>query len=1122
MLRVPLKQSDAIRLNNQNYTIDTVIGDGANCIVYSAYYTDNVGHKHRVNIKECYPYCASIKREGFKLIWEAEDEQQTALLSFRTAYEKLMTWQNESFAVSVFDLCEENNTLYIIMNADNGITFDKEKTASLHDILKTVKLLAHFVGRYHENGYLHLDIKPSNFLVYPRPSEHIILFDMDSVTSISDIKEGYIRSISYSDGWAAPEQKQGKIGKLCPATDIYSIGAILFEKILGRAVTAFDTGIFSDWNFEGELFDNVNPAIKRYLKDIFRKTLAASIKRRYQTTDHLIKILDQACKITLEGKPYLKSSFKGNAIDFIGRDEERKQIHQAFESGKRAVFLHGEGGIGKSTLAVSYGEKFEKEYDAILFLRYRDSLEELLHEINSHIHNFDEEDHSFKQLHRLLSPHILLIIDNFDIEIDQDEYLDEFLKLNAHLLFTSRTDFSSVCGGIVSQIEVCSLPYEQLMRLFSRKSGQQIRNDNEKVLFDRLLKKVDYNTYVVELLGCQIAASEYSLEELWESVSKGLVQLTEAEKIRVQKDGKNYKRTVPDIMRVLFRIADLSEARKQALRNLYMLRFLEVDRDTYFSMTYERNLDVLNDLAELGWVKHDAFNYWLHPLMEAMVQLEMPPNSANCYVIFHRINWIIDECVKYDGYGMADEIKHEDNCQFLCAFFLHADFGNREIRKMAIGWLFDMISNDYAGIGDLCNWWFRALYEKMLRAVLEYKLSSSDELKIRCIYFVAWAAEYGHLWLNADDRKNHEETREKELRASLNDMLRTAEKVSRDEFESDTISEVVGAISTYLSNISLYDIPQDCIRVVYDLDPESFGMEYYKREQYGLPLTDTEQAELDEYRASQTSNHEYTDEDRIEDESRECAKRFWASENKSEFAESIVNDKSIPYVERMERIESCIRDIYFRTAMGIEMDVDSYDWNMLKEVLEIEDEFLFSDEHNLLDYEGLYSWSEHVGSNIVHRLITYAVLNDSDEVDYCFTSIFNAIKREVERMIKREGHVLNRILMEFSFERPFGSAVNDLKFAVNSLMSVHRASYALPHLIQYAAGWRDFAGDDSEDLIPLYKTIVDCSIYALREDDVSEKSALELRGIREDYQKRIQQITDTSNYRIKPPEDDSL
>ena len=151
MLRVPLKQSDAIRLNNQNYTIDAVIGDGANCIVYSAYYTDNVGHKHRVNIKECYPYRASIKREGFKLIWEAEDEQQTAFGSFRTAYEKLMTWQNESFAVSVFDLCEENNTLYIIMNADNGITFDKEKPASLHDILKNIKLLAHFVWRYHEN-----------------------------------------------------------------------------------------------------------------------------------------------------------------------------------------------------------------------------------------------------------------------------------------------------------------------------------------------------------------------------------------------------------------------------------------------------------------------------------------------------------------------------------------------------------------------------------------------------------------------------------------------------------------------------------------------------------------------------------------------------------------------------------------------------------------------------------------------------------------------------------------------------------------------------------------------------------------------------------------------------------
>ena len=53
MLRYPLKQGDTIELNNKHITVDSVLGDGATCIVYSAYYKDNMGISHRVNIKEC-------------------------------------------------------------------------------------------------------------------------------------------------------------------------------------------------------------------------------------------------------------------------------------------------------------------------------------------------------------------------------------------------------------------------------------------------------------------------------------------------------------------------------------------------------------------------------------------------------------------------------------------------------------------------------------------------------------------------------------------------------------------------------------------------------------------------------------------------------------------------------------------------------------------------------------------------------------------------------------------------------------------------------------------------------------------------------------------------------------
>lgn len=325
MQRIVLPAGTVIQLNNREYTIIEPIGDGATCMVYSACYTDAAGYRHRVNLKECYPYHAKIIREQQNLHWQSNDEKTQCLSAFQKAYEKLMTWQNNS-TVKVFDLCEANNTFYIIMDADYGQPFDKDKDSSLHELLQTTLALTKTVQQYHRNGYLHLDIKPSNFLTIPETRELVILFDLDSVTTMEDIRSGKAQCVSYSDGWAAPEQKQGNLVKLGPATDLFAIGAILFEKVMGRQVSSTDMGVFADWDFEGELFEDVNPKIQQYLREIFKKTLSASVKRRYQNAAELVSVLEQ----TLDeiGKPYVISSIPDNSSNYVGRDQELTDIHK--------------------------------------------------------------------------------------------------------------------------------------------------------------------------------------------------------------------------------------------------------------------------------------------------------------------------------------------------------------------------------------------------------------------------------------------------------------------------------------------------------------------------------------------------------------------------------------------------------------------------------------------------------------------------------------------------------------------------------------------------------------------------------------------------------------------------
>lgn len=494
MSRIPLKQGDRVVSPKEQYIIQSVIGDGATGIVYDAIYYDSMGQSHTIRLKECYPFAAKVTRVETELHWENEQEKERNFNNFTAAYYKLMKRQNSNFAVRVFDLFETNGTTYIVMDANDGVTFDKDNAASLGEIIKTVKLLAYVVGEYHKNGYLHLDIKPSNFLVYTRPSEHIVLFDIDSVTAIADIRESKVQAVSYSKGWAAPEQMQGRLDKIGPATDIFAIGAVLFEKIMGRAVENSDIGIFAHWDMEGPLFEKVNPKIKRILRGIFQKTLSANIKRRYQTIEELLSSIDEAIYVCREGAPYIISDCPLPHKNFLGREKEIREISNAFSNGIQTVFLHGMGGIGKSELAKKFADIYATEYDTILYLEYKESLRDLIENIE--IQNFNDEN-KVKSLKRIFKEQkVLLIIDNFDISIDEDEYLNELLRFKVNIIFTTRTDFRDCPFEKTTQIEINELSETDLISLFEKECGNiGIKANEDKRIICNILKKIDYGEY---------------------------------------------------------------------------------------------------------------------------------------------------------------------------------------------------------------------------------------------------------------------------------------------------------------------------------------------------------------------------------------------------------------------------------------------------------------------------------------------------------------------------------------------------------------------------------------------------------------------------------------------------
>ena len=639
MKRTPLSIGSTIQAkggSSYTYTIDRVIGDGASSIVYEAHYIDNAYGRHDVRIKECYPYASDIQRVGAELVWADVAVATDDKVAFTTAYHKLLDFQNttklRNSTAHIFDLCEANGTLYSVMDVNEGQTFDQDNSKSLSDILKTTLALARVVEKYHDNGYLHLDIKPSNFLVIPETRELVILFDVDSVTAIDDIKNGKVKCVPYSKGWAAPEQMQGKTDNLCPATDIYSIGAILFQKVMGRAVENEDIGVFADWEFDGEMFEDVNPAIKRLLRQIFRNTLAANIKRRYQTAKEVINALTDAIK-SVEQEQYIESDLPILDVKFIGRTKELAEIDTKFKNGARAIFLHAFGGVGKTTLARKYAEIHENEYDAVVFKEYEQNLAKVIDDI--YIYNESQEqtqDHKRAVKSLISKSKALLIIDNFDVEDDED--LKYILSLDCDIIFTSRNDYSQYYSS--EKIDILELDYlavEDLVQVFKNEYGKPITEDEEALIGD-VIERFGYVTKLVPIIAKQIVASHITIQEFSNSITEDVFARFDEdnEDIRVTKNGKLIRTNSLVYIRALFNIAELNEKYKTTLKYLYLLRYHRcLTLAEYQLYTGEVSYDIINDLHFRNWISIDPLSHEItaHQLVYDLIEKDYYPTYSS-------------------------------------------------------------------------------------------------------------------------------------------------------------------------------------------------------------------------------------------------------------------------------------------------------------------------------------------------------------------------------------------------------------------------------------------------------------------------------------------------------------
>jgi WD40 repeat protein/tRNA A-37 threonylcarbamoyl transferase component Bud32 len=98
---------------------------------------------------------------------------------------------------------------------------------------RLVETLARAMAEAHRRGVVHRDLKPANILLTPEGVPKVADFGL---AKLVDVESGLTRtdSVLGSPSYMAPEQAEGKTKDVGPAADVYSLGAILYELLVGR------------------------------------------------------------------------------------------------------------------------------------------------------------------------------------------------------------------------------------------------------------------------------------------------------------------------------------------------------------------------------------------------------------------------------------------------------------------------------------------------------------------------------------------------------------------------------------------------------------------------------------------------------------------------------------------------------------------------------------------------------------------------------------------------------------------------------------------------------------------------------------------------------------------------
>jgi serine/threonine protein kinase/tetratricopeptide (TPR) repeat protein len=203
--------------------------------------------------------------------------------------------------VPIYEVDERDGSCYFSMKFIEGGQLDevvKRAPMSIRQAAELIAKVARTVHYAHEHGILHRDIKPGNILLDQKGEPNLTDFGLARLVETESTMTRTLEVIG-TPSYMAPEQAVGNNAAVSSVTDVYGLGAVLYQLLTGQP--PFAGG--STYETIKLLLDTeprpprlLNPKIDRDLSTICLKCLEKDAKRRYASALALAEDLERWLK----------------------------------------------------------------------------------------------------------------------------------------------------------------------------------------------------------------------------------------------------------------------------------------------------------------------------------------------------------------------------------------------------------------------------------------------------------------------------------------------------------------------------------------------------------------------------------------------------------------------------------------------------------------------------------------------------------------------------------------------------------------------------------------------------------------------------------------------------------